>query len=415
MGLTASAMAADLPRRVAPAPLPIPVAPLFSWTGFYAGVNVGYGFSTRDDECDDDFFNPSCGFGGFGGFGSTLTGLTVPNAAGVATPINIVGGLPTGLGLAALSREESRRDGFVGGGQIGYNWQFTPGSGFVIGIEADAQYAGFRRNDECDDFNGFNSIGCLGGLGLGLGGFNGLVTASPDVSGINGRGLIFPGDPAVGGANVAVFDNAFNGLANLVKQRNDIEWFGTVRGRLGYAIDRLLIYATGGLAYTSRDNDNGNNCFVFGTCGFGGFANGAAVAAAFPNTFFASQGDRNAATLVTPTSTFFFNDRNRNNNFGWTVGGGIEYAFTPNWTVKLEGLYVSFEGDRRRNNNFLGSQVVGVTNTGAPVTATQLGFGFDRDRRLNNDFAVIRVGVNYLFSTGYAAAPVAVAPVAARY
>jgi opacity protein-like surface antigen len=42
----------------------------------------------------------------------------------------------------------NKRDGFVGGGQIGYNYQFTPGSGFVIGVEADAQYAGFNCNSD---------------------------------------------------------------------------------------------------------------------------------------------------------------------------------------------------------------------------------------------------------------------------
>jgi outer membrane immunogenic protein len=395
MGLTASAMAADLPRRVAPAPLPIPVAPLFSWTGFYAGINVGYGFSGSNDECDDDFFSPSCRFGGFD---SSLTSLTVPNAAGVATPINIVGGLPTGLGLAALSREESRRDGFVGGGQIGYNWQFTPGSGFVMGIEADAQYAGFRREDECEEFGGF---GCLGLVG---GGFTGLVNANPVLPIGLGAG-ISPFTP-----NVALYGNAFNELRRAA--RSDIEWFGTVRGRLGYAVDRLLLYVTGGLAYTSRDNGDGDNPFLLNSLGLG-----VTGPEALPANFFVLPGAR-ALAIANAQPTFSFLDRRTYSDFGWTVGGGIEWApsgglfgLSEGLTVKIEGLYVSFDSELRRNN-FVGGRVVGVSDTGAPITATNL--GLRRDRNDSEDFAVIRVGLNWKFG-GYAPAPVAVAPVAARY
>ena len=36
-------------------------------------------------------------------------------------------------------------EGFVGGGQVGYNYQFTPGSGLVVGLEADAQYTDFSN------------------------------------------------------------------------------------------------------------------------------------------------------------------------------------------------------------------------------------------------------------------------------
>jgi len=99
---------------------------------------------------------------------------------------------------------------------------------------------------------------------------------------------------------------------------------------------------------------------------------------------------------VTPTNTFgFFNDRN-NNDVGYAVGGGLEYAFTNNLTAKLEGLYVNFDRDRRNNGFLAGNNVVGVTNFGAPVFANQLGFVTNRN---NDDFAVIRAGLNYKFGT----------------
>src|SRR5687768_6493876 len=83
LGLTATALAADLPRRtvVAPAPVPVVAVPVFTWTGFYVGVNAGYGFSDHDD---DDLFNN--GFGGFGG-----SGLSVQTNAGLAPVVPLSG------------------------------------------------------------------------------------------------------------------------------------------------------------------------------------------------------------------------------------------------------------------------------------------------------------------------------------
>src|SRR3954447_17908347 len=125
-GLSAAAMAADLPRRqyVAPAPVPVVAVPVFTWTGFYVGVNAGYGFSDRND--DDNFFN-SFAFGGSGLSVATLNGLTA------VTPVN-------NFNTFGFTDTTRNRDGFVGGGQIGYNFQFTPGTGFVVGVEADIQY-----------------------------------------------------------------------------------------------------------------------------------------------------------------------------------------------------------------------------------------------------------------------------------
>ncbi|MBZ6076176.1 outer membrane protein [Microvirga puerhi] len=88
----ATAQAADLPSRYSPAPV-YSAVPAFTWTGFYAGANIGYGWSTGTSR----YYDPAFGYVGSGKSG-----------------------------------------GFVGGGQIGYNYQFGM---FVIGAETDIQYA----------------------------------------------------------------------------------------------------------------------------------------------------------------------------------------------------------------------------------------------------------------------------------
>ena len=100
------ATAADVPGRrpaVAPAPVYSAPPPVFTWTGFYVGLNAGYGFSGKNR--------------------ATVTG----NALDLAQGAN----LPRSYGL--------KRNGFVGGGQVGYNIQ---SGSFVGGLEADADFAG---------------------------------------------------------------------------------------------------------------------------------------------------------------------------------------------------------------------------------------------------------------------------------
>ena len=92
---------------------------------------------------------------------------------------------------------------------------------------------------------------------------------------------------------------------------------------------------------------------------------------------------------------FFAGNRN-NNDWGWTIGGGVEYAFTNNLTVKLEGLYVNFDNGRN-NDGFFGNGIVGVSNTGAAIT--QANFGLFGNRDNNNDFFIVRAGINYKFGT----------------
>jgi outer membrane immunogenic protein len=78
----------------------------------------------------------------------------------------------------------------------------------------------------------------------------------------------------------------------------DLNWFGTVRGKLGYAFDNVLLYGTGGLA-------------------FGGIE----------------------ARNVEYSTTYGSADKTK---LGWTLGAGVDYAFTPNWTLGLEYRHMDF-------------------------------------------------------------------------
>ncbi|UDL95198.1 outer membrane beta-barrel protein [Lichenihabitans sp. PAMC28606] len=102
-------MAADLPMR-SPPPAPFYPAPIFTWTGFYAGVNAGASFDNKAGS-------------------ATANGFTAANG--------FVGGPATGS--FGPFRGGSSSTGFVGGGQIGYNIQ---NGMFVYGLEADIDYFG---------------------------------------------------------------------------------------------------------------------------------------------------------------------------------------------------------------------------------------------------------------------------------
>lgn len=168
--VASAANAADLPAREAPPPMIAPV-PVFTWTGFYVGVNAGYGW--LDDNNTTGIFVPP--------------GTFAPPFAGVS---GVLGGGGAG----------GNDDGFVGGAQIGYNYQI---GSFVVGVEADIQWA---------DFNVENNV------------------------------FVVP----------AGFPPSFIPAA---LSDDDMEWFGTARARAGVAFDRFLIYATGGFAYS--DNNTG--------------------------------------------------------------------------------------------------------------------------------------------------------------
>ena len=205
-----SAFAADLPRRMAPAYVAPPLAPIFTWTGFYGGINGGYGF------------------GDFNGRGNSQAGS------------------PSG--------------GLVGG-TLGYNYQR---GNIVVGLEGDADYAGIGNTQ---------------------------TTAGPLTS------------------------------------KGNLTFQDTVRGRVGFAMNRMLFFATGGYA----------------------------------------GGTVHSTVYDTPNNYF-----NANSNYlnGYAVGGGVEYAIMPNLSGKVEYLYT----DLSPAYNFVGSP--DVTRVGLTTSNIRAGINY---------------------------------------
>ena len=115
---------------------------------------------------------------------------------------------------------------------------------------------------------------------------------------------------------------------------SETNWLATLRGRVGVAFDRFLVYGTGGFAFT----DSGANWDE---------ASGA-------------QWELDETRV------------------GFAVGGGVEYALTDNWTIKAEALYVDFgddDADIENNEGGMEDYTMSVDTTGA----------------------IARVGVNYKF------------------
>ena len=109
---------------------------------------------------------------------------------------------------------------------------------------------------------------------------------------------------------------------------NELNWYGTVRARVGFAVDRFLPYVTGGFAYG------------------------------------------NVRTRFT-TPAFSISDSNT--QYGWTVGGGLEYAFTNNLSARVEYLYVNLDKES-------------FNIPGAVLTTN-----------VETKFSVVRAGLNYKF------------------
>ena len=231
------AFAADLP---APTPIPPPayLPPVYNWTGFYIGGNIGAGWSGLSGTNFSDTL------------GSTFTA-------------------PTNAQL-------------LGGGQVGANYQFA--NGVVIGAEAMFDWLSSSQNA--------------------------IVTATDPTGSV--------------AANIGT---------------SNARWLTTVSGRLGYAWDRVLLYAKGGGAWVAT---NSPAISVAGT----------------PASF---------SSISNTTSS------------GYTAGFGVEWAFSGNWSARAEYAYIG-----------LPSQ----TFTVAPGTPT---FGGDVITFSNRNISLVTGAINYKF------------------
>jgi outer membrane immunogenic protein len=241
VALSAAANAADIYVPTPAGPGGYKDEPCCLWTGFYVGVNGGYGWGNRNKVAD---------------IITTAGGALITETTTHFTP-----------------------EGGFGGGQIGYNWQRDR---LVYGIEADIQGA---------DIRGHASTSAGAGL---------LATGS-----------------------------------------SDLDWFGTVRGRVGYVWGSALLYATGGFAYG---------------------------------------GIQDKITKLDPG----FGSLSRSETAtGWVVGGGLEYCLSPKWSLKGEYQYID-----------LGKS----SSMSIDVAAQNKVFG-ELDPR--HSYSTVRAGLNYHFVPAY--------------
>ncbi len=295
-----SAFAADLPYRKAPIVEPPP--PVFTWTGLYGGINIGYGFGNGDQD----------------------TGALVNSPYTYTPRINTTANLPTTINPAGTGWWiPNDLSGVLGGGQAGYNYQFNPW--LVVGLEADLQATDIHSQ----------------GSGIG--------------AGSNG----FPLGPQV----------------TYATQNKSVDWFGTVRGRVGVTFPtfpNILVYGTAGLAYGGVVHSVNVSGF-YPSLGFGGLA-GAVIGA----------GTNYDQTKV-----------------GWTAGGGVEWFPMPAhpllkaFSVKLEYLYTDLG-----STTLYGASIAQVPNY-LP--------GFAYQQTSATRWSTVRLGVNWHFN------PFVSAPVLAKY
>ena len=131
-----------------------------------------------------------------------------------------------------------------------------------------------------------------------------------------------------------------------MRSTGDVDWCATATGRIGYAFNNMLLYAKGGGAWM--------------------------------DVRYTASALAGGVVIIGPAIV-------DNTRSGWTVGGGLEWAFTPNWSAKIEYNYLDF-----------GSKTYNFTAPGAAATAA-----------IDSAYHLVKAGINYRFNWD--------GPVVARY
>ena len=247
--------AADVPLKARPAPAPLVYAP--SWSGLYIGGHLGAGWGT------------------FAWENYQSTGGTFAHS-------------PATMGSASM-------DGFLGGAQIGFNWQSGK---WVFGVEGTWSWTNIEGQFVND----------------------GPISQGPQR---------FP-----------------KGTAS-----THLDWIATLVGRVGVTVDRALIYAGGGGAWT-KEKDN-----------------------LFAGSF---------ATNASGSAEYWDGSKTRS---GFTFLTGVEYAIDPNWSAKIQYNYYDF-----------GTKTVSLAGGSPGINPGFPGFDIDTTLRIHS----ITAGVNYRFNWGKA-------------
>ena len=328
---TGAAFAADLPfRKEAPVYVPPPPPPM--WTGFYAGLNAGYGFGGSGDV--------STATTGFDQYYQQYTTNTMYSWVAQNSYTAGFGGL-----FAANSGSTNiDQSGFIGGGQAGYNYQW--GQNFVVGLEADIQGSGIR----------------------GTGSYTGVGSDAYTMF-----GMPHGTRTAIGGGVVQ---------ANL-------DWFGTVRGRIGYLFTpNLLVYATGGLTYGGAEGNANHSSFS---------------SLSGPMVF-----NQSSTGVMTPTSIYGVatgNGYGSSTLVGWNIGGGLEWMFMQNWSLKAEAFYYNL-GSLNISGIAAAPPSNNPANMAMIIADAQI---LNPQTRVSYNGVIARMGLNYHFNWG------SPAPVLAKY
>lgn len=263
-----------------------------------------------------------------------LTAITAAALAMVSTAAFADGMAKKSLKDAPLAAAGYSWAGCYAGGNVGYGWSSVTNTGTP-----------YLEGEDVSRYSGSvdaSPKGVLGGVQAGCNWqrnrFVFGVETDLDLTSMDGDGDFARTATFLSGS-LDEGDTGFGPTTGTFTQK--LAYFGTLRGRLGVTVsDRVLLFATGGLAY----------------------------------------GRVESTTVVNAASFVAFHGSDAVTKFGWTVGGGGEYALNDRWSLKGEYLYFK-----------LGS--TGHT-AGSPIGLLPVGINHDQNGLHGN---IVRMGLNYRF------------------